>query len=245
MLYDDYNREERALCSHLFRLLHENLVSDCHNSPLSRVLQFLPIQDKQFDYDGVKIYAEVALIRDAYFVRKPNVHPFMDKLVDRIASQEGVTEYRRYTQLPSPLNDPNKTHPKQIQYKAKKLSVDLTKAELTIYGCLQGMFNAKPDLAITIDNKLITYEAKFTEPFDTRQLNRTQKIADVWANELFEDLGFHEKPQVIISTIGAKALKPDLTWESVFEIQKDCYPPNDRSYVAFESAVKLLQSFEF
>lgn len=247
MLYDDYNREERALCSHLFRLLHEKLVTDCYNSPLARVLQFLPIQGSQFSYHGVKIFAEVALIRDAYFARKPNVREFMDKVVARIASQEGITEYKRYSELPSPLNDPDETHPKKIGYQAKKLSTGLTKAELTIYGCLQGMFNAKPDLAITIDNKLIVYEAKFTAPFNAAQLDRTKKIADVWANELFEDLGFDEKPQVVVSTIGAKASKPepDLDWETVFEIQKDFYPANDRTYIAFESASRLLQSFKW
>ena len=245
MLYDDYNREERALCSHLFRLLHENLVTDCYNSPLSRVLQFLPIHGSQYSYHGVKVFTEVALIRDAYFARKPNVHDFMDKIVNRIAAQEGIAEYRTYSKLPIPLNDPDETHPKQIRYKAEKLSSDLTKAELTIYGCLQGMFNAKPDLAITIDNKLIVYEAKFTEPFDGAQLDRTNKIADVWANELFEDLGFDEKPQVVVSTIGAKALKPDLDWESVFEIQRDFYPANDRTYIAFKSAIKLLQLFKW
>jgi hypothetical protein len=66
----------------------------------------------------------------------------------------------------------------------------------------------------------------------------------VWANELFEDLGFDEKPQVVVSTIGAKASKPDLDWEAVFEIQKHFYPANDRTYIAFESASRLLQSLK-
>jgi hypothetical protein len=44
------------------------------------------------------------------------------------------------------------------------------------------MFNAKPDLAITIDDYLMTFEAKFTEKFDCTQLGRTWKITEAWAS---------------------------------------------------------------
>lgn len=59
--YDRYNREERYACSHLFRLLHEP--KDGYRA-LSRFL------DMDVSSGSFRIYAEVALIRDAYYARK-------------------------------------------------------------------------------------------------------------------------------------------------------------------------------
>ena len=118
--YIEYNREERAICAHLFRLLHEKL----ENKKESPVVKFLKrIKNGNSDltnqkFENLRIFCEVAIIRDAYQVRKPNVSSFMDDLTVIIMSQENVKECRLYSELPKVLNDPGETHPKQIRQKA-------------------------------------------------------------------------------------------------------------------------------
>ena len=75
--YDEYNREERALCAHLFRLLHEGLAESPANSGLAQVMARIKPRGKpelpdptKLRFDRVGIYAEVALIRDVYANRK-------------------------------------------------------------------------------------------------------------------------------------------------------------------------------
>lgn len=247
MYYDDYNREERSLCSHLFRLLHEKLADQPQASALNRFMGLLAkkidaIKLDKLRYTNIGIYTEVALIRDAYFVRKDNVDSFMNGLTKLIMAQEGVTDCRLYSELPTELCNPRLTHPKQIRQKAKERGVHLTPDENRVYGTMQAMFNAKPDLVITIDNLLITFEAKFTQKFDDEQLSRTQNITHIWASELlFSDLGFTSPPKTILAKIGASGYSPDITWDDVFEIQQHFFGPNDRSYIAFQSASRLLK----
>lgn len=50
--YDNYNREERNLCSHLFRLLHEGLSEVRLDSPLASVLKIL--SNKSIKFSGRK-----------------------------------------------------------------------------------------------------------------------------------------------------------------------------------------------
>jgi hypothetical protein len=45
--YDQYNREERALCAHLFRLLHERM-EDKEASPLGQFLKKLSESDLEY-----------------------------------------------------------------------------------------------------------------------------------------------------------------------------------------------------
>ena len=83
---------------------------------------------------------------------------------------------RLYSELPEPLNDGRLTHPKQIRQKATAENIQLSENESKVYGAMQGMFNAKPDLVITIDNILLVCEAKLTESFDEGQLRRTSNM---------------------------------------------------------------------
>jgi hypothetical protein len=46
--YDNYNREERNLCSHLFRLLHEGLADNYLDSPFASVLKILSSKSIKF-----------------------------------------------------------------------------------------------------------------------------------------------------------------------------------------------------
>lgn len=222
--YDKYNREERFICSHLFRLLHEP-----YNN--NRAIRDFLSYDLKYSF---KIYAEVALIRDAYFVRKPNHNNFMDRLVEIVMKQEDIQNCRLYTELPSPFNDASKTHPKQIKHQAEdELSTD----EKKVYGAIQGMFNAKPDLVICWGDNLWIYEAKFTLDFDRTQLKRTENIGNVWSSLLYNDLGFNRIPKVRVLTLGFQKYNPDVSWEHIAGIAEKVYPKSDNTRIALENAL--------
>lgn len=240
MDYDFYNREERALCSHLFRLLHEWITPSSDTVFISRFLGQSGYVGQQEDLREIKIYTEVALIRDAYFHRKPDVEQFIDDLAGEIIAQEELGDVRVYSELPDVLKNPSETHPGQIRRKAKDIGIELTREENSLYGAMQGMFNAKPDMAIALSDSLIVYEAKYTQPFDDRQLERTENIGQVWRKLLYGDLGFDSPPSLKVSTIGPAAFKPDVSWEWVFELVQQTYPAGDRTYVAIGNAVDYL-----
>ena len=159
---------------------------------------------------------------------------FMDDLTRILMEQEKVTECRLYSELPSNLNTPSLTHPKQIRHKAGDA---LSGQESRVYGAMQGMFNAKPDLAVCHGSDLLVLEAKFTLGFDDAQLQRTRNIADVWKTLLWEDLGFDSPPTAKVRKLGMAKFAPDVAWEDVLTVAQTVYPPQDRSRQAFEHAV--------
>lgn len=260
--YDAYNREERALCAHLFRLLHEPAGGG--PSPLARIVELL--RERPIEWKGAgtplppltegaaAIYTEVALIRDAYHQRRredaEGLADFMDGLVGQVMAQLGRSDCRLWSELPDPLGDPSSTHPRQIKHKAQllrradpaayggqHLGVDFDE----VYGRLQGIFNAKPDLAIVLSGHLIVIEAKLTLGFEAEQLKRTEDIAALWASELLQaDLGFLEEPSWAVIRLGAGRYSPDLSWEELLGIAVETWPPEDRSRFAVESAVQML-----
>jgi hypothetical protein len=226
--YDRYNREERYICSHLFRLLHE---------PTGDYLALRRFLGDTTNVNGFRIFAEVALIRDAYHVRHGNPNAFMDALVAMVAQQEKVTDCRLYSQLEPPeLRTPHLTHPRQIRLKAGGA---LSESEDSVYGAVQGMFNAKPDLAICVGNRLLVYEAKLTLAFDKEQLTRTRNIAEVWAALLHSDLGFQEPPELSVRTLGLAKYEPHVSWQDVATIASEIYPESDRSRRALMQVVGL------
>jgi len=248
--YDYYNREERAICAHLFRLLHERL-DDKAASPLGQFLTKLSQSSLSFingtpsltnlRFDNTTIFCEVAIIRDAYQYAKPNIFPLMDELTRLIMKQEIVSDCRIFSQLPELLNNSRLTHPKQIRQKAAAESIQLNESESKVYGAMQGMFNAKPDLVITIDNLLLVCEAKHTESFDEEQLKRTGNIAEVWATLLYKDLGFSEPPFYAVFKLGAAIFNPHITWTNISEIADLTYNNNDRTRIAIKAGVELLK----
>ena len=240
MDYDYYNREERALCSHLFRLLHEWIVPGGGSTLIGRFLSQSGLVEGQQDLGEIKIYVEVALIRDAYFHRKPSIEPFMNDLAMEIIDQEHLSQVRIYSDLPDILKDSAQTHPGQIRRKAKDHDIDLSRDENSLYGAIQGMFNAKPDLAIATGDSLIVYEAKYTQPFNEQQLKRTDRICQVWSKLLYGDLGFESPPKAIVSKIGPEVFNPEVSWEWIFDLAKLTYPATDRTYIAMRNAVKYL-----
>lgn len=229
MEYIIYNREERDLCAHLFRLL----LDDQPNwGPLKEFL-------KKDIVENPRIFCEVALIRDAYHERKPEIKTFMTSLCSLIAQQNQITSYTEFDKLPEELQDPSLTHPKQIAYKMKNKSFDIKKDDLTIYGSIQGMFNAKPDLVICEGNNLFTYEAKYTLDFDQAQLNRTIEITEVWQKLLYRDLGFNIEPEFQVRTLGLKKYKPNVSWEEVYNIAVQFWDQNDFSTMVFSKVLSL------
>ena len=98
------------------------------------------------------------------------------------------------------------------------------------------MFNAKPDLAITIDDLLLTFEAKYTEGFAKVQLDRTWTISEVWASLLYRDLGFERPPAYTVIRLGLAKHNPHLSWQEVLQISREFYAEGDRSLIAFQNA---------
>jgi hypothetical protein len=253
--YDKFNREERAICSHVFRLLHESLNKE-FDSPFGQVLKKIMGQNvkfydiskvpKKLEFENIGIYTEVAIIRDYYKKLNREPYKFLDDLVTLIMEQENVAsdckKYSELSELGNGLNKPWETHPKQILLKATENKLPLTLNEKRVYGALQGMFNAKPDLVLTIDNKLIVIEAKFTEKFDQKQLDRTLKIAQVWSKLLFLEFGFRSNPEYAIVKLGPSKYDPDITWEDISNIADMTYPPDDKTRIAFNLGLKLLQN---
>lgn len=247
--YDQYNREERALCAHLFRLLHEH-IDQRKGSPLGRFLAELEKSHLTFKngipnlsiraFNNIGIYIEAAIIRDAYVHAKPNVNPLMNDLVRLVMKQENVQVCRLYSELPEPLNNIRKIHPKQIFRKAEDLKIRLSEEEMKVYKSLQGMFNAKPDMVLTIDNQLLVCEAKFTQKFDQSQIDRTWNIAEAWTKLLYKDMGFSAPPIYTVFTLGPERAGSDISWRQVLEIAKQTYAEGDRSRMAIEMGVELL-----
>lgn len=243
MDYDLYNREERYYCAHLFRLLHEWISHTGHHEKFVRFLNKSGANIGQ-EYPGnIRIYLEVALIRDAYFVRKPNVKDlmdWMDKLTKQIAEQENKDwdsdSFRLYSLLLQLLRYLKQTHPRDIYRKAKD---DLSKVERVVYCKLRGMFNAKPDLVVITNRQIIVYEAKLTQKFNRGQLERMRKIAEVWRKLLYRDLGFQKPPEVIMAKIGPCKLCPEISWEQLSLMAQETYEINDRTCIALRNAVKL------
>ena len=219
MKYIEYNREERDLCAHLFRLLLED-------QPNWRPLKdFLGITD----IENPRIFCEVALFRDAYFARKPDVGDFIEGVCREIARQNGISDFTKFHQLPDQIVNPEKTHPRQIRYKLKKMKREISHNDRVVYGSLQGMFNAKPDILICYNNQLIIYEAKYTLNFAEEQLNRTKQIGEIWAKLLYKDLDFSSVPVLQTKTIGLEKFRPDTSWEEIYNIARNYWREDDFS----------------
>lgn len=251
--YDYYNREERAICTHLFRLLHEN-INQKLDSPLGHFLKLLFQEKIKFSkgnkilsdlkFENIGIYSEVAIIRDAYQNARPDVNKFMDQLVELVMRQESIDNCRLYSQLENSLSNSNLTHPRQIYQKAKAKNIKLTTEELTVYRAIQGMFNAKPDLVISIDNILLVCEIKYSQRFDENQIQRTEKIAEIWAKLLFEDFGFDDEPVYSVFKLGAKKFNPTISWRQVSIIADETYPENDRTRICIKAGIDLLRRYK-
>jgi len=168
----------------------------------------------------------------------------MDDLSKFVARQLGINDFSLYSHLPFLLSGAVKIHPKQIKQKADQEKIALTMNEVKLYGYIQAIFNAKPDLAIVIDDYLIVFEAKLTIGFHEVQLNRTRNITEIWANLLYSELGFDNIPSFAIIELGLKRSGPDLSWEELFDVVKSVYTESDRTHIAFSKAVSLPMNYD-
>jgi hypothetical protein len=239
--YDNFNREERAMCAHLFRLLHEKL-DDIDKSPLKQFVEYLSHSELHFEngkvdlktlkYENVKIFSEVSIIRDKFDDLKPNTNQFIDKIIEIIKEQKGLN-----CTIPPEL----KLHPAQVLAKDKELYNNLKEDQRTVFDSLKGLFYTKPDLAITIDNLLLVCEAKFTLPFDNKQIESTRNIAEIWAKVLYKELGFESPPVFCVFKLGHnRHNEKNITWENILKIAQKYYSERDRTRKVLEAGVRLL-----
>ncbi len=235
LLYEEYNREERNLCSHLFRLLLE---------PKRDYRALELFLGRRFDPDKVKIFSEVALIRDAYYARKPEVDAFMASLVELVARQSGIEDFTPFAELPSDLKDPTQTHPKLIALKFRVFHQDQMRPDDSkLYGSLQGIFSTKPSLAICLEDEMRVYEANYSLGFDSSSVCRTAQIAEIWANLLFQDLGYVSPPMVQVLKLGMEDTEPCVSWEKVAFIADEVLGSCDPTSRAFKEAVVSVRNF--
>jgi hypothetical protein len=270
-LYDAFNREERAICAHLFRLLHENSHLK-EESPLGKFISLLDGKNLTFcvaakqsnklqvplggnnrrtkgilnklDYSkNTAIYCEVALIRDYYNIcNTKEKKTFLNKIIQIVDNKQNICKSVR--ELKGKLKNNKLPHPSRIKYNFKGDFNKLSPEKKDFYNTLQGVFNAKPDIAITVDNVLLVGEAKLTEPFTKNQLVLTKIITQVWAELLYKNLGFDKPPKYKVFKLGKTntcrtKITSDISWTDVLRIAEGCYPVNDRSLIALKDGTKL------
>jgi len=217
----EYNREERDMCAHLFRLLLEN------QPKWPALKDFLGLTE----IENPRIFCEAALLRDAYFVREgnSNLDDFIDKICVKIAEQKNIKKPITYSQLLEKLKV-KKIHPREIKYKIEKSEeTGISEDDKTVYKELQGMFNAKPDIVICYNDQLLIYEAKYKIQFNKKQFDRTKLIGQIWANFLYEDLGFSSVPKYDVRKIGVGLSTPHVSWEKIYDIAKRYWQESDFS----------------
>jgi hypothetical protein len=256
--YDDLNREERSACAHLFRLLHEGLATDPDRSPLARVLALLRdggLKDvNPASARSAVVLMEVAFVRDAFWEWKGdmlNLPERMDTLVKLLARGRSYTP-TPWSELAEELRDVSRTHPAQILIKAEQQRIGigpkgtLRDSERDVqnrecYSELRAAFQAKPDLVIVLPERLLVFEAKLTEGFESQQLKRTKKLAELWCSQLLCGLfGYPEPPPFTVGSLGDEKTEALLTWQNIQRIAVDTYPQNDRTRIALDAAVEVL-----
>lgn len=229
MLYENYNREELNLLSHLFRLLHEP------KERYSALRQFL---GRNCDGPKVKVFSGVSLIRDAYNARRPDVALFMSSLVNLIAKQNSLENYTPFDHLPDELKDPLQTNPEVIAVKfKKKFQYRMCQDDCLLYGIVRRCFRAKPDLAVCLENEVLIYEAKFNRVFNQEQLQNIAIIGKVWSELLFRDLGFKSPPKVKVMRLGFEKNTPDVSWEKIALVAHEILGGGDKTSRALKLAV--------
>jgi hypothetical protein len=106
MDYIRYNREERDLCAHLFRLLLDDQLGW---GPLTAFMGVKSVTNP-------RLFCEAAILRDAYFARKPNIADLMSAVCDLIALQNTVTNYTPFNDLPPDIRDNRRLSVSQMHW---------------------------------------------------------------------------------------------------------------------------------
>ena len=119
------------------------------------------------------------------------------------------------------------------------MDYDSRPGDRTVYGSLQAMFNAKPDLAICEGNNLFVYEAKFTSRFSEKQMKRTTEISEVWRELLYSDFGFNSKPEVQVLKLGMERDGVDVSWERIYDLAKKHLGESDYSMRSISKVMNI------
>ncbi len=221
--YDEYNREERALCAHLFRLLHEGLSSYPKESYLKCIIDKIDntnfrnawncISNPEDELRNARIYCEVALIRDAREYGKISTHDIESWADD--FTQRG----RKYT----------------WSYKALMAA----KPDLVI---------AFPKLLLVFEAKLTSsFEEEQLKRLDDVIKVWKQPKRDEYSPPLWTDFGVENEAVCYPMRLGNKNVKekPDLSWQDIFTVMNEKgFPKNDRTWIAFDAAITLLKRQE-
>src|SRR5690606_28461485 len=146
--YLKYNREERDLCAHLFRLL---LDDQKDWKPLKKFL-------RKDSVANPRIYCEVSIILHGYVARNGEIHDYMHELCELIAEMNEVKNYMKFQNIPEEFQKASKNiySKRKIEKALENYSGDELQKILeynqepntSVYRTLQSMFNAKPDLAV-------------------------------------------------------------------------------------------------
>ena len=241
MEFKDIFREERYFCNHLFRLLCYKKEDGGKDSGLGRFLSLtnLPININVKTVAAAEVYTEVAVFRDFYHYHR-NRGEFLtalyevflpmirDQYGDRIANPTPIRD------LLTQLQD---IHPKDFsRYLAD------TEDDKLFYREFSALFNAKPDFLLICDGLMVWLEVKFWVPFDRKQLQRTQNIANLCSSDLFAPV-FGNQPNHVAKLgtkrhIHARCDGDFIDWADVALIAEELLPHGTGNYTA--QALKVL-----
>jgi hypothetical protein len=235
MQHDTYTCEERNLCAHLFRLLHE---------PANSYAALRAFTGwKQGDMPWFRVFLEVLLVRDVYTERVQDRDQFMDNLVNAVAMTGGLSNYTHFLKLPQVLRTSQQTHPWQIAMKMRRIGFQPKRDDFKVYSFLQPLFTTGPMLVVCLPGELLLYKVKASGAFDEEQYKRLHRIGAIWREVLYADLGYDAPPGVKIVRLGPGCVAGcDVSWEQVFSIAQEIYPHDDNSCRIFSSVAGICEA---
>jgi len=241
MEFKDIFREERYFCNHLFRLLCHKKEDGGKDSGLG---QFLSLTDLSIKLNvktvsAAEVYTEVAIFRDLYHYH-PSREEFLVALHDVFLPMM-QEQYKGRIANPRPIRcllpQLQGIHPNHFsRYLAD------TEDDKLYYREFQALFNAKPDFLLICDGLMVWLEVKFWVPFDRKQLQRTQNIADLCSSDLFASV-FDKQPNRVVKLgtkrhIHARREGDFIDWADVAQLAEKLLPHGADNYTA--QALKTL-----
>lgn len=234
-------REERHFCNHLFRLLCFKKEDGGKESGVGRFLALFgfPIDINVDTVKASEIYTEVAIFRDFYHSQTER-QGFLIDLYERLLPILREQYGGRITN-PTPIGDLlpglQGTHPKDFSQHILDPEDDKF-----FYREFSALFSAKPDFLLICDKHMVWLEVKVWSSFSTKQLIRTQNIANLCSSDLFSSLFANQANRVV--RLGTKrhihAGRGDdfIDWADVAALAEKLLPDAAENYTA--SALKTL-----
>ena len=241
MEFKDIFREERYFCNHLFRLLCYRKEDGGKDSGLGRFLSLtdLPININVKTVFAAQVYTEVAVFRDFYHYHRGR-QQFLVALYD-VFLPIIREQYGGKIANPTPIHDLlprlQGIHPKDFS----KYLAD-TEDDKLFYREFSTLFNAKPDFLLICGGLMVWLEVKFWVPFDHKQLQRTQNIADLCSSDLFAPI-FDKQPNRVVKLgtrrhFHARRDGDFIDWADVVQVAEKLLPHGADNYSV--QALKVL-----